>query len=172
MKITITRLVCLSGLLAVMLMTGCYSIHTMTYAGQQQDWPTATGSFVDTHQPVPVYYGFPPKPYIYLEQIQVTAKDVLADILNVAAAEAKAKHADALLVLNVGDRPIGVSSFGSSFSSANVTAQGSAQNWGNGYTTAQGTAQGYGSSFGSSVSRVNYGGLITAIAIQWKTNSP
>src|ERR1700722_18398794 len=48
--------------LAVVL-CACSSSDFHPYVGQQQKWPTSPGTFVDSQYNVPVYYGYPPRPY-------------------------------------------------------------------------------------------------------------
>lgn len=138
-------LLCLSAAL----LTACRSTNSrlLPYSGEQQQWPTATGSFVDTTQAVPVYFGLPPKPYTYLARIDVTARKERGNVIARAADDARDKGADALIVMENTERAVGSSGF------ANGVAIGS-------------NGTGYG--FGSSSSRVRYGGQVTAIAIQWK----
>jgi len=123
----ITLLICASGLL---FLTGCYTTNIMPYAGKQQAWPTADGAFVDTKQSVPVYYGLPSRPYAYIAQVQIIARDAGVDVTRIAAYTAKTQGADALLILSSGERPVSSSGFGSGFASAN-----------------NGVASGFGSSF-------------------------
>ena len=130
-------------LLPALLLTGCYTTRIIPYAGNQQAWPTAQGSFVDGTQAVPVYFGLPARAYTYLAQVQIEARDPNVDVVKIAAQTAKAKGADALLVLDNTERPVGTSSFGSGFASAN-------------------------NGFGSGFSSVRYAGQIKAIAIKWK----
>jgi hypothetical protein len=40
------------------------------YQGLQQNWPTAPGAFVEMKAGIPVYYGYQPRPYIVLGQLQ------------------------------------------------------------------------------------------------------
>ena len=130
------------------LLTGCYSVKFLPYSGEQQSWPTATGSFTAPKMPLPVYYGYPPKPYTYIGQIEVVARHPSVDVILVAAQQAKEHGADALLVIEDTERPIGSTGVG------------------NGY--AVGTSPNTAFGFGSSYSAVQYGGQTKAIAIKWK----
>ena len=128
--------------------SGCYSVKYLPYSGSQQDWPTSAGSFMAPNMPLPVYYGYPSKPYAYLAQIEVFAKHPSVDVVKVAAQEAKTKGADALLIIEDTQRPIGTTSFGS----------------GTAFAAGGNTAFGVGNSYGS----VQYGGQTKVIAIKWK----
>lgn len=83
----------------LLLVVGCYSTKYMPYAGQQQEWPTAPGSFIATNALIPTYYGYPPRPYTMLAQIQVDTQNSLVNTVQVAARVAKEKGADAICVI-------------------------------------------------------------------------
>src|SRR6266481_9511261 len=58
-----------AALIAVsLLIFGCetYTEKYAQYEGQQRNWPVSTGTTVDTHEAVPVYYSAPPRPYIVM----------------------------------------------------------------------------------------------------------
>lgn len=136
-------------LLALVLLTGCYTMKYLPYTGDQQTWPTATGSFMQTNAAVPVYYGLPPKPYRYLAQIHVNAESSSVDAVSVAAAEARKQGAHAVLILSEGQR------YGGSVGASSGTAY-------------QFPGQGnFASGFGSSVSSAQYLSQCQIIAIQF-----
>lgn len=141
----------LLALLACALLTGCYSSKFIPYSGAQQIWPTSPGSFVDTNRAVPVYYGQPPRPYTYLGQISVTTQSQIVDVVAAAATVAKEHGANALLVIEESERPIG--SVGSGFGSAMPAGRGA-----------------IGSGFGSSA--IAYGGVTKCIAIRLQPAVP
>lgn len=138
--------------LLLLILCGCASTRYIPYSGAQQDWPTAPGSFMESAA-VPIYHGLPPRPYVYLGLITIQERTALTRSSAAArrAAEiAKSKRADALLVLEEGERPVGLSS----------TSFGSATAIGNGAV---------GSGFG--FSSVAYGGNARCIAIKFKSRS-
>jgi hypothetical protein len=49
--------------LFALLLSGCADVEYTAYFGQQQNWPVASGSFVQTKFDLPVYFGSPDKPY-------------------------------------------------------------------------------------------------------------
>jgi len=51
----------------------CSSSDFHPYVGQQQKWPTSPGTFVNSQYDVPVYYGYPPRPYTVLGMIEETS---------------------------------------------------------------------------------------------------
>jgi hypothetical protein len=80
---------------ACILVGGCASPDFTPYVGQQ-DWPQGTGCTIKTNCIVPIYYGWPDKPYTVLGVI------TMSGINNAAVARcAKSKGADALVFRNV-----------------------------------------------------------------------
>lgn len=73
------------------LLGGCASPEFTPYVGKQ-DWPQGSGSIVETNYAVPIYYGWPDKPYIVLGAITVEGNNHAA-----VARYAKSKGADALI---------------------------------------------------------------------------
>jgi hypothetical protein len=129
------------------LLLGCASQKVLPFVGEQKDWPVADGSFMRNDCVVPVFYGYPPKPYAYVAQVEVRAQDSLVDVIAQAAHAAQSRGGDALLVLEDSDRPVGSVSSGS------------------GYAVGRGNqAWGFGSSFGG----ITYGGVAKTIAIKFK----
>jgi uncharacterized protein YbjQ (UPF0145 family) len=63
MRKTTTIAVLALCLLACGLLAGCATADFTPYSGAQQNWPVATGGFVDTKYAVPVFYGTPNRPY-------------------------------------------------------------------------------------------------------------
>jgi hypothetical protein len=53
-------------------MASCATADFHQYTGTQQNWPTASGTFVSTKYDVPAYYGPPSRPYIVLGSLDVT----------------------------------------------------------------------------------------------------
>jgi hypothetical protein len=48
----------------------CADHEYQAYQGVQQNWPTAPGAFVEMKAGVPIYYRYPPRPTLSLEQLQ------------------------------------------------------------------------------------------------------
>ena len=57
---------------SVAVITGCATADFHQDTGTQQNWPTASGTFVSTKYDVPAYYGPPNRPYIVLGSLDVT----------------------------------------------------------------------------------------------------
>jgi len=69
MKKRLSKLFALSFVTAL---TSCASQDFHQYTGVQQNWPTASGTFVSTKYGVPAYYGPPNRPYIVLGSLDAT----------------------------------------------------------------------------------------------------
>lgn len=81
--------------ISCILVGGCASPDFTPYVGEQ-DWPQGTGCTIKTNCIVPIYYGWPDKPYTVLGVI------TMSGINNAAVARcAKSKGADALIFRNV-----------------------------------------------------------------------
>src|SRR5262249_33692490 len=63
-------LILITTLSLIAMLTGCTSTDFTPYAGAQQNWPTASGTFVSNKYVIPVYQGPPPRPYIVLGYIE------------------------------------------------------------------------------------------------------
>jgi hypothetical protein len=52
---------------AVLVFSGCWAVGDYhAYVGMQKTWPTSAGSYADTVDGIPVFYNFPPRPYVVL----------------------------------------------------------------------------------------------------------
>jgi len=49
--------------LFALLACGCANVEYTSYSGTQQNWPVASGSFVQRKFDLPVYFGPPDRPY-------------------------------------------------------------------------------------------------------------
>ena len=78
--------------LACVLLGGCVSSPDFTPYVGKQGWPQGTGSNVETNYVVPIYYGWPDKPYTVLGVVTAEGNN-----LAVVARYAKSKGADALI---------------------------------------------------------------------------
>lgn len=81
---------------------GCASAIVNPYVGQQQAWPTATGSLVVNRYQLPIYLSLPPKPYEVIGELRIKSHWVgQAEVDHVPLLVTKAKElgADALLLV-------------------------------------------------------------------------
>jgi hypothetical protein len=118
------------------------------YRGTQQQWPVASGTFVDTKYAVPVFFGAPDRPYVvfgYLNAETAPARSRRGMVISFMARRAKEAGGNGLIVLGTGREYTG------SVSSGSV----SGTVYGSGFTA---------TSFGSSVPM--FGGTGTAIVIK------
>jgi hypothetical protein len=116
--------ICLAAVL-----TGCATADFHQYTGAQQNWPTASGTFVSTKYDVPAYYGPPNRPYIVLGSLDVTTGPPggnlatrAEDGIEFAAGKAKKMGGDAIIVLKYGKVQAGSVSMASA--STNSTSSG------------------------------------------------
>jgi len=85
------------------------------YTGQQQNWPTQPGSFVNTQFAVPIYVrSYPNRPYNVIGYLEATTTRIA---VTYAAQRAKKLGADAMIVFEEGYA--GSISTGSAFTSGN-----------------------------------------------------
>ena len=61
---------CFSALLLTLCL-GCASAIVRPYVGEQQSWPTATGSIVNMKYDVPIFTSLPPTPYEVLAELRI-----------------------------------------------------------------------------------------------------
>jgi hypothetical protein len=122
--------------LAALLLSGCAIADFEPYSGQQQNWPTSSGTFVNTTYVVPTYFGFPPRPYSVIGYLDATTAPIRhRGVVGFAARRAKELGADAIIVLSHGTQYAGTISSGDAFTSG--------QFYGNGFsatTTATGSS--------------------------------
>src|SRR5262245_24289248 len=151
-------------------MVSCASQDFHQYTGVQQNWPTASGTFVSTKYDVPAYYGPPNRPYTVLGSLDATTvrgigQDAESAVQD-AARVAKKMGADAIIVMGSGKEQVGTASFGSASTSSNYSggffgaANGNSlygRTYGNGFST----TNMFGSSFGS------YQGKASVIVIKF-----
>jgi hypothetical protein len=64
------RWLCVIGLA---LSLGCASAVVRPYIGDQQAWPTASGSIVSTNYSLPVFTSLPPVPYDVLAEVRISS---------------------------------------------------------------------------------------------------
>jgi hypothetical protein len=99
----------------------CSSSDFHPYAGQQQKWPTSPGTFMDSQYDVPVYYGYPPRPYTVLGMMEETSHGRHSNAVSDAAEEAKKIGGDAVLVQSHGS----ASEPAAAFTTGSITPIGS-----------------------------------------------
>jgi hypothetical protein len=105
-------------ILTAALLWGCGTTEYMAYSGAQQNWPTAPGAMVGQGA-VPVYYGWPPRPYKVLGEVaSLTGQDyacfdLKARAIRAATEEAKKRGADAVIVMSRESQVTGSYSFAS-----------------------------------------------------------
>lgn len=64
------NLICLLGLVLTL---GCATAVVRPYVGEQQAWPTATGSIVNTRYDLPIFTSLPPVPYEVVAELRITS---------------------------------------------------------------------------------------------------
>lgn len=76
--------------LACLLMTGCGTpnYHFRPYVGQQQNWATSPGSFVQKIDGVEIYSELPSRPYDVIGAVQVSSERRLAKAVRFYQADA------------------------------------------------------------------------------------
>jgi hypothetical protein len=79
----------------------CAIGHYHAYVGSQRNWPTSPGSFADTVEGIPIFYNFPPRPYVVLGYLEAKTAPVRRHTrFSFAARRAKEIGADAIIALN------------------------------------------------------------------------
>lgn len=63
----------LLGVIGLALSLGCASAVVRPYVGDQQAWPTATGSIVNTNYSLPVFTSLPPVSYDVLAEVRISS---------------------------------------------------------------------------------------------------
>ncbi len=160
---TISRLV--AGVVLATALAGCTTADFTPYAGAQQHWPTASGSFVNSNYKIPVYMGPPNRPYIVLGYIDTEAPYGLLNrhqSITEAVDESVKRGADAIVLLTSGVNTVGSATFGSAqWDSSTTTTGGLYGNYFNAQSRTTGNASG--SSFTAPIRR----GYARAIAIKF-----
>jgi len=150
---------------------GCASQDFHQYTGVQQNWPTASGTFVSTKYDVPAYYGPPNRPYIVLGSLDATTVQGIGQnaesAVQDAAHVAKRMGADAIIVIGSGREQTGTSSIGTVSTNSSYTGgvYGAALGnsvYGRTYGSGSSTTNVFGSSFGS------YQGKASVLVIKFK----
>jgi hypothetical protein len=94
----------LLGTLAILSVTGCVEMTFAKYEGQQKAWPTGS-SFSDQVYALPVFRGWPEKPYDILGYVEFNNPNVEWNRGDVEQAAKKAKQmgGDAMLMVPKGE---------------------------------------------------------------------
>ncbi|KAB2645342.1 MAG: hypothetical protein DVB27_10505 [Verrucomicrobia bacterium] len=168
------------------MLSGCAWAKYRAYeGGQQEQWPTSQGAFVERNHAIPAYFSPPPRPYRVIGYIDATTAPIRrGGVVAFAARRAKEQGADAIIVLEEGSEYGGSFAFASGSTTSNYTGDysgtsdftGRAQYLGDGTTRFSGNVErrgmlrGFGtsSSFASATSVPVYRGTAQVIAIKWK----
>jgi hypothetical protein len=59
--------------IALVVSIGCTTAHYRPYVGEQQNWPTAVGSIVNTRYDIPIFTSLPPAPYDVMGELRITS---------------------------------------------------------------------------------------------------
>jgi len=107
------------------LLAGCAAADFTPYRGAQQNWPVATGAFVDNKHAVPVFFGPPNRPYDvigYLNADTAPVRSRRGAVIAFMARRAQELGGNGLIVLGTNRQYVG--SVSSSSVSGNVYGQG------------------------------------------------
>jgi hypothetical protein len=100
------RLTCRALALLALVGTGlsfasCAIGHYHAYVGAQKKWPTSPGSYADMVEGIPIFYNFPPRPYVVLGYLEAKTAPIRRHTrFSFAARRAKEIGADAIIALN------------------------------------------------------------------------
>jgi len=154
--------------LLALLFYGCANVEYTAYSGRQQNWPVASGSFVQRKFDLPVYLGPPDRPYRVLGYMEVESAPLAVwetgknESIKPAVKEAAKHGADAVVLLASGTNISGSTTFSSDQWGSNTTTAGGI--YGN-YFNAQSRTTGGG--FGSTTTLPIRKGYARVIAIQF-----
>lgn len=110
----------LSAAAVVVFFSGCALPEFSLYSGQQQDWPTQPGAFINTQFALPVYVkSYPNRPYNVIGQLEWFTNRVG---VNYVVRKAKALGADAMIV--TGEQYVGSTTTGGGFTTGNFCPGG------------------------------------------------
>jgi hypothetical protein len=111
--------------LACALLVGCAIADFTPYRGAQQNWPVATGAFMDNKYAAPVFFGAPNRPYDvlgYLNAETALVRSRRGAVIAFMARGAQELGGNGLIVLGTNRQYVG--SVSSSSVSGNVYGQG------------------------------------------------
>jgi len=159
----------LLGAVTLVAISGCAYVQYTPYEGNDPSVPLSNGAFVNREYALPIYQGFPPRPYKVLGLIEASERAISYEgTYHAAVRVAKAKGADAVMILGKDSRYAGSEGGGTFSSSSFWNAQGQATS-SLGSRTVYGSASGTGATFGGGAtwSRAIWLEQGTFIAIQW-----
>lgn len=81
-----------------LLAAGCARTKFSAYVGQQPQWPTTPGAFVQVKRDVKVYRGYPERPYEVIGSVELR-RAAIADLEFAAATAARRHGADAAIIV-------------------------------------------------------------------------
>jgi hypothetical protein len=108
-----------AGVLFGLSLCGCADVEYTAYSGAQQNWPVASGSFVQQKFALPVYLGPPDRPYRVLGYMETESAPLVvwetgkSESIKPAVKEAMKHGADAVVLLASGTNVKGFSTFSS-----------------------------------------------------------
>ena len=147
---------------------GCANVEYTAYSGRQQNWPVASGSFVQRKFALPVYFGPPDRAYRVLGYMETESAPLAvwetgkSESIKPAVKEAIKHGADALILLGSGTNARGSTTFSSGQWSSNTTTTGGV--YGNNFNAQSQTT---GGGFGSSTTLPIRKGYARVIAIKF-----
>jgi len=98
------------ALLAGALTVGCSPMRYSEFAGRANSWPTAAGSMAERQFAVPVYRGWPERPYRVIGSVRFEDPDKYWDdgVIAMAARTAKGKGGDAIVMRSGSEFGVGI----------------------------------------------------------------
>src|SRR5437764_11021325 len=117
-------------LLVTLTVCGCANVEYTAYSGAQQNWPVASGSFVQKKFDLPVYLGPPDRRYSVLGYMETESAPLSvwetgkSESIKPAVKEAIKHGADALILLASGTKASGSTTFSSGQWGSNTTTTG------------------------------------------------
>lgn len=85
---------------SLLLVIGCSPMRYSQYTGEKRNWQTANGAMAETQYKVPVYRGWPDRPYNVIGSIRFVDRNKYWDdgVIDMACSMAKQKGADAIII--------------------------------------------------------------------------
>jgi len=149
-----------AGLIATLALSACAIGDFTPYSGQQQNWPTAPGSFVKTDYAVPAYLGYPDRPYNVIGYLDATTAPIRRrGVVAFAARRAKELGGDAIIVLHQGTEYAGTLTSANAYTSGNVSGSFIGNNF---------TGTGSATTTGTSFSAPLFFGKASILVIKWR----
>lgn len=101
--------VCFIGVV-LLFAAGCTPMRYSRYTGQKKNWTVASGAMAETQYKVPVYRGWPDRPYNVIGSIRFVDPNKYWDdgVINMACAMAKEKGGDAIIIRSGAEFGVGM----------------------------------------------------------------